>query len=275
MPVLVITGAAGGMGRACARRLGTQGALLLTDVATGPLEESAQPLREEGLRVETLVCDVSDEASVRELAERARSLGPLRGIVHTAGISPTMASWQRIIDVDLVGTARLLQAFLPLAQPDTAVVCISSMAGHLAGMPLAASVPGLHPMLDAPLHPDLLARLEPVVHAAPSDEARAGMAYGLAKYGVIRLCQHEATAWGARGARLVSLSPGIIRTPMGQQEFDRQPMMAVMVERTPLKRMGTPEEIATAVDFLLSPAASFITGCDLLVDGGVTGALRT
>ena len=258
------------MGRACARRLGAQGVQLLTDVAAEPLEEAARELREEGLRVETQLCDVSDEASVRKLAERAQSLGPLRGIAHTAGISPTMASWRRIVEVDLVGTARLLRAFLPLAQRGTAAVCIASTAGHLAGTPLAAQVTAL----DDPLHEDLIGRLAPVIHAAP-DEVRAGIGYALAKYGVIRLCQREATAWGAVGARLVSLSPGIIRTPMGEQEFARQPMMATMVERTPLRRMGTPEEIAAAVDFLLGPAASFITGCDLLVDGGVTGALRT
>ena len=101
------------------------------------------------------------------------------------------------------------------------------------------------------------------------------MAYSLAKYGVIRLCQREASAWGARGARIVSLSPGIIQTPMGQQEFDQQPMMATLVAQTPLKRMGQPEEIAAAAAFLLSADASFITGCDMLVDGGVTGALRS
>ena len=269
--VLVVTGAAGGMGRACARRLGARGVLLLTDVAAEPLEQTARELRDEGLRLETQLCDVSDEAAVRKLADRTHGLGPLGGIAHTAGISPTMAGWRRILEVDLIGTARLLRAFLPLAQTDSAVVCISSMAGHLAGAPLADHAPAL----DDPLREDLIERVAKVIEAAPSDEARAGLAYGLAKYGVIRLCQREAPAWGARGARLVSLSPGIIRTPMGQQEFERQPMMAVLVERTPLKRMGTPEEIASAVDFLLSADASFISGCDLLVDGGVTGVMRT
>ena len=274
-PVFVVTGAAGGMGRACARKLGTHGLLLLTDVAADPLEQAAQDLRAEGFRVETHFSDVSNEDSVRELAERTRSLGAFRGMVHTAGLSPTMASWQRIIQVDLVGTAHLLHVFLPLAEPDTAVVCIASMAGHLTGPTLAASQPELDGVLAEPLHADLLQRLEPVIIMAASKEDQSGTAYGLAKYGVIRLCQREAMVWGGRGARLVSLSPGIIQTPMGQQEFEKQPMMAMLVAQTPLKRMGTPEEIASVVDFLLSPNASFITGCDLLVDGGVTGVMQS
>jgi NAD(P)-dependent dehydrogenase (short-subunit alcohol dehydrogenase family) len=273
--VFVITGGAGGMGRACARRLGAQGVLLLTDVVAEPLEQTAQQLRTEGFRVETLVSDVSDEASVQALAERSRALGSLRGIVHTAGLSPTMASWQRIFQVDLVGTARLLRAFLPLAQQDTAVVCIASMAGHLNGTPLAAGQAMFDGILSEPLHADLIKRFEPIITAAPSPKDQAGMAYSLAKHGVISLCQREASAWGARGARLVSLSPGIISTPMGKQEFDQQPMMAQIVAMTPLKRIGRPEEIATTVAFLLSADASFITGCDLLVDGGVTGAMHS
>ncbi len=274
-PVFVITGAAGGMGRVCARRLGPQGRLLLTDVAAEALEQTAGQLRAEGLHAETYACDLSNEESVKELAARTRALGSLRGLVHTAGISPTMASWQRIIQVDLVGTARLLNAFLPLAEPDTAVVCIASMAGHLTGTPLASSLSALGGVFDDPLHEDVLLRLAPVITAASSKEEQAGAAYGLAKYGVMRLCQRQAAAWGARGARIVSLSPGIIQTPMGLQEFDQQPMMAVLVAQTPLKRMGTPEEIASAVEFLVSTNASFITGCDLLVDGGVTGAMRS
>jgi NAD(P)-dependent dehydrogenase (short-subunit alcohol dehydrogenase family) len=275
IPVFVVTGGAGGMGRSCARQLGPHGMLLLTDVVAASLEQTAQDLRAEGFHVETLCTDISNEEAVRALAEQTRTLGTLRGIAHTAGLSPTMANWQRIIQVDLVGTARLLHAFLPLAESDTAVVCIASMAGHLVGASPAASYPGLDGVLDEPLHEGLLKRLEPAITMAPSQEEQSSTAYGLAKYGVIRLCRHEAAAWGARGARLVSLSPGIIQTPMGQQEFDQQAAMRTLLAQTPLKRQGTPEEIAHAVDFLLSTNASFITGCDLLVDGGVTEVMKS
>jgi NAD(P)-dependent dehydrogenase (short-subunit alcohol dehydrogenase family) len=271
--VFVITGGAGGMGRACARRLGKRGLLLLADVVADPLERAAHQLRAEGLRVETQRCDVSQGESVQALAEKAYALGSLGGIAHTAGLSPTMANWQQIIEVDLVGTVRLLNAFLPLAEQDTAVVCIASMAGHLRGQRLASEQAALDAILDEPLHPDLLARLEPVMTTAPGAKEQSDLAYALAKYGVIRLCQREAFAWGQRGARLVSLSPGIIQTSMGQQELAQQPMMQTLIAQTPLRRQGKPEEIASAVDFLVSADASFITGCDLLVDGGVTGTI--
>ena len=204
---------------------------------------------------------------------KAHALGALGGIAHTAGLSPTMVNWQQIIQVDLVGTARLLNAFLPFAEQDTAVVCIASMAGHAAigGRP-ASGQAAVEAMLDEPLHPDLLARLAPIMTTAPGAQGPSGLAYTLAKYGVIRLCQREASAWGQRGARLVSLSPGIIQTAMGQQELEQQAAMQMLIAQTPLRRQGRPEEIASAVDFLVGADASFITGCDLLVDGGITGA---
>src|SRR5260370_7293999 len=152
--VFVITGGAGGMGRACARRLGKRGVVLLADIVADPLEQAAHQLRAEGLRVETQRCDISQEESVQALAEKAHAFGALGGIAHTAGLSPTMANWQQIIEVDLVGTTRLLKAFLRFAEQDTAVVCIASMAGHAAiGERLAPGQPALDPILHNPLPP--------------------------------------------------------------------------------------------------------------------------
>jgi NAD(P)-dependent dehydrogenase (short-subunit alcohol dehydrogenase family) len=102
-----------------------------------------------------------------------------------------------------------------------------------------------------------------------------GAAYGLAKRGVQRLVQRAAVAWGVRGGRINSVSPGMIDTPMGRQEFEQQPLMQVMLDMTPLGREGTADELADAVTFLLSDAATFVTGTDLLVDGGIVAALRT
>jgi NAD(P)-dependent dehydrogenase (short-subunit alcohol dehydrogenase family) len=123
-------------------------------------------------------------------------------------------------------------------------------------------------LLDQPLASDFLDRL-----AAADAVTPIGSGYGLAKQGVIRLVGREAVAWGSLGARICSISPGSIDTPMGRQEFANQPFMATMLEHTPLARLGRPEEIANAVAFLVSPEASYITGCDLVVDGGVVPAL--
>ena len=161
----------------------------------------------------------------------------------------------------------LLPRLRPLARAGTAAVLVASQAGHFAR---DGAIAGLTALLDDPLAPDLVERI-----AALDDGLMTpGGAYGGSKYGVMRLAEREAAAWGAAGARIVSLSPGIIDTGMGQQEYAQQPFMATMVERTPLGRMGRDDEIASAVGFLCSEAASFVTGTDLLVDGGSTQAVR-
>ena len=255
------------MGVACARRLAARGQLLLSDVAERRLAEAAARLASEGASVRTAVVDVADPSAVRSLADEAARLGPLAGLIHTAGLSPTMADWRRIIEVDLVGTARLLEAFLPLARQGSVAVCVASIAGHL---PQPAE-PAVLSALDSPLAADLMERIAPFFEGR-ADASNA--AYGLAKQAVIRLVERQAPAWGRRGARIVSLSPGIIRTPMAEQEFKVQPQMQQMVQVTPLGRIGEPEEIAAVVEFLCSEGASYITGCDLRVDGGVTAVLR-
>ena len=127
-------------------------------------------------------------------------------------------------------------------------------------------------MLDAPLDDHILTRLRQAAGEMIED---SGAAYGVAKRGVQRLVQRAAVDWGIRGGRINSVSPGMIDTPMGRQEFEAQPMMQVMLDMTPLAREGTADELADAVAYLLSDAASFVTGTDLLVDGGVVAALRT
>jgi NAD(P)-dependent dehydrogenase (short-subunit alcohol dehydrogenase family) len=264
--VAVITGGGGDMGLACARRLAARGhQLCLAEVDPARLERAAAELARAGCAVTRAICDVSDPQSVERLATTAAELGELAALVHTAGLSPTMADGRRIIAVNLVGTALLVEAFRPLAVPGSAAVLIASQAGHLAR---SARTPQLDALLDAPLQPgllDALARLDP---------GYLGLAaYGVSKYGVLRLAVRESVAWGARGARIVSLSPGIIDTGMGRQEYAAQPLMKTIVERTPLGRQGTSDEIAAAVDFLCSEQASFVTGTDLLVDGGSTEQL--
>jgi NAD(P)-dependent dehydrogenase (short-subunit alcohol dehydrogenase family) len=169
--------------------------------------------------------------------------------------------------VDLVGTAVVLDAFLPVMAEHGAAVCFASSAAHLIG---ATSDPTLDELLSDPLAPGFVDRI--VALPAVAD---AGLAYGWAKRGVIRLVARSAPAWGARGARINSVSPGIIDTPMGRQELDQQPMMAVMLEHTPAGRIGNADEVAAVVEFLLSDAASFVTGIDVLVDGGVVAALTS
>jgi NAD(P)-dependent dehydrogenase (short-subunit alcohol dehydrogenase family) len=273
----IATGAGRGMGLACAQRLvGMVDTLLLVDLDETTVAAAAEDLSasasasasSRATTVEPVALDVTDGDGLARLAARVAELGTLRAVAHAAGISPTMADWRRIFTVDLIGTALLAEALRPLATAGTATVCFASMAPVLG---ITESHAAADAALDAPLDDDFLDRIHDALGPTVED---SGMAYSWAKRGVQRFVQHEAVLVGPVGARVCSVSPGIIDTPQGQQEAASQPFMEVLVEKTPLGRVGRPEELAAVVAFLLSDEASFLTGTDILVDGGVCAALR-
>jgi NAD(P)-dependent dehydrogenase (short-subunit alcohol dehydrogenase family) len=255
------------MGLACARRLApTADTLVLVDRDVAGLDAVAAELARHAETVPMGV-DVSDRDAVAGLAGIADH-GSLRAVAHAAGVSPTMATWREIFDVDLVGTALVVDALTPLVEEGTAAVCFASMAAHLA---IQSGDPSADALLDDPLRPSLLDDLVGVLGTTIEDP---GVAYGWAKRGVHRLVRRTAVSWGRRGGRICSISPGMIDTPMGRQEADAQAAMAVLLEHTPLGREGTAEELAAVVGFLVSDDASFLTGTDVLVDGGVCAAVE-
>lgn len=256
--VAVITGGCGGMGLACARRLGRRHALILADIDAARLEPAAEELQAAGYQAVAIPTDVTRQDAVAALVETAKSLGRLEVLVHTAGLSPSMADARRILEVNLVGTALVERAFLPLAGQGTAAIFIASTAGHMSPFGKEYDRVMRHPMAD-----DFFARLMPVIKSGAD-------AYFMSKRGVIHYCEAVAPDWAARGARITTISPGMIATPMNDLEFANQPLMKPMLEMTPIRRFGDPDEIAAAVEFLASSDAAFITGTDLRIDGGVT-----
>jgi NAD(P)-dependent dehydrogenase (short-subunit alcohol dehydrogenase family) len=256
--VYVITGGSGGMGKATAELVGKYGTVLLADISEERLEQTKQELASKGITdVHYQTVDITAKDNVEALANKAAELGSLKGLVHTAGISPTMGDARRILDVNLTGTVNVLNAFYPLAIEGTSVVIISSMSGYM--------VPKQGPHMEAINNPFGENTVEALIQFS---QGNSGAAYTMSKLAVQVIAEDQAWHWGEKGARINSLSPGTINTAMGRQEAAQSEQMAQLLAITPLKREGEASEIATAVEFLLSDAASYITGIDLRVDGG-------
>lgn len=249
MTVAVVTGAASGMGRSCVDRLASwHDVIVAVDLVAPAIDGTVG-----------VACDVSDPEAVMSLAWQAADLGRVRSLAHVAGISPTMADARRVFEVDLVGTQLVLDAFEPLCGDGTAAVCFASSSAYQVAPFVSAEQDAL---LDDPLRPGFL-------DEAAATYADRGFAYAMAKRGVVRAAARAAVRWGRRGGRVNSISPGLIDTPMGRQEFEQQPVMTDMLAATPLGRFGRPDEVAAVADFLLSDNAAYVSGIDVLVDGAM------
>jgi NAD(P)-dependent dehydrogenase (short-subunit alcohol dehydrogenase family) len=264
--VLVIIGA-GGMGLSIARRVGAGRTIVLADVNTTFLKNASDALSSDGHQVLTMEVDVTSRSSVAAVAEMAEGAGRVTAVVHTAGLSPQQASADAVLAVDLLGVALTLDEFGRVIEPGGAGVVIASMAAHMQ--------PALDPEVERQLATtpsDELLKLE-----ACSSITDSRLAYPFAKRANQIRVAATAIAWGERGARINCISPGVISTAMGRLELSGESggLMQAMVDNAGLRRIGTPEDIAAATEFLLGPSAAFITGTDLLVDGGVIAAIQT
>ena len=264
---VLITGAAGGMGRACARLFGATQELVLTDIAAPSLDRFAEELRGEGFTINGAHAgDLADPALLASLTQDIAGGAPFT-LIHTAGLSPALADWKAIMNVNLIGTLKLLNAIEPLLKPGSVAIVIASTAGH---MPI--QIPEADTLLAAPLEAEFLSQIGAILE--PMGEGAAGISYVLSKRGVINVCERKAVEWGKFGARIVTISPGLILTPMGRKELAETPGAAALNDAAPAGRSGTAMDIALAARFLASDEASYITGVDLKVDGGSVAALR-
>lgn len=263
--VIVVIGA-GAIGQAIARRVSAGKHVLLADLREENAAAAAKTLSEAGFEVSTSVVDVSSRPSVLALVETATSLGAVMGVIHAAGVSPSQASPATILKVDLYGTALVLEEFGKVIAKGGAGVVIASQSGHR----LPALTAEQNKALALTPVDELLAL--PMLQA---DQVTDPLnAYQISKRGNSLRVTAEAIRWGKRGARVNTISPGIIITPLAKDELTgpRGAGYRRMIELSPAGRAGTPDEVGNVGALLMGADGAFITGSDFLMDGGVTAA---
>jgi NAD(P)-dependent dehydrogenase (short-subunit alcohol dehydrogenase family) len=263
--VTVVIGA-GSIGQAIARRVSAGKHVLLADLRQENAEAAAKVLSDAGFEGSTAVVDVSSRTSVHALVERAAALGPITGVIHAAGVSPSQATPATILKVDLYGTALVLEEFGSVIAHGGAGVVIASQSGHRLG-----ALTSEQNMALATTPADELLALPMLKPDRVTDPLNA---YQIAKRGNALRVMAEAVRWGRRGARVNTISPGIIVTPLARDELNgpRGAGYRRMIELCAAGRAGTPDEVGSLGAFLMGPDGAFITGSDFLMDGGVTAA---
>jgi len=263
--VIVVIGA-GSIGQAIVRRVSAGKHVLLADIRQENADAAAKVLFDAGFNVSTATVDVSSRASVHALVEAATKLGEVSGVIHAAGVSPSQASPETILRVDLYGTALVLEKFGNVIARGGSGVVIASQSGHRLG-PLSTEQNAL--LATTPVE-ELLS-----LPMLQSDQIRDSLhAYQISKRGNSLRVMAEAVRWGKRGARVNTISPGIIITTLANDELKgpRGPGYRRMIEVSAAGRAGTPDEVGTVGALLMGSDGAFITGSDFLMDGGVTAA---
>jgi NAD(P)-dependent dehydrogenase (short-subunit alcohol dehydrogenase family) len=263
--VIVVIGA-GIIGQAIARRIGSGNHILLANLHQEKVDAAAELFKDAGFDVSTAVVDMSSRESVHALAETAQKLGPITGLISAGGVSPSQAAPETILRVDLYGTALILEEFSTVIAPGGSGVVISSMSGH--------RLPALTPEEDKALATTPVEELLALPMLQPDKVTDPLNAYQIAKRGNGLRVLAEAVRWGKRGARINTISPGIIMTPLANDELTgpRGEAYRNMIEQSPAGRSGTPDEVATLAALLMSDDGAFITGGDFLIDGGASAA---
>ena len=254
--VYIITGATGGMGIDTAKKFKEKGQLILCDLD----EEKLNALKEELGDVSVLKCDITKDEDINKLKVLASTMGPLKGVIHYAGVAGEFGDADKVMEINLIGTAKLMEALYDLLAEGSVFINTSSMAAYMA-----PTIPEMTPLLSNPLEDGFLDKIKMFTNGSPD------AAYSFSKQGVILITKNNAGKFGAKKARLISVSPGTIETPMLERQIEvNGDAINGLIGAAPVGRVGYPEDITNLVEFLCSDKASFITGMDILIDGGVT-----
>jgi NAD(P)-dependent dehydrogenase (short-subunit alcohol dehydrogenase family) len=263
--VVVVIGP-GQIGQAIARRVGMGKHVLLADMRTENAVAAAKVLSDAGYEVSTATVDVSSRNDVEALVRQATGLGDVTRLIQSAGVSPSQASPETVLRVDLYGTAMLLEAFGRVIARGGSGVVIASQSGH--------RLPPLSTEQNKALATAPVEELLALPFLQPGQVKDSLHAYQLAKRGNSLRVMAEAVRWGRRGARINTISPGIVMTPLAKDELTgpRGEGYRRMIEGSAVGRAGTPDEVGALAALLMGPEGGFISGSDFLMDGGVTAA---
>lgn len=263
--VCVITGGGSGMGLATAKMMGKDYSIIICGRTVKKLENAVNELREQKIDIEAVACDIADQNSVENLAEYAKEKGTVAAVIHAAGVSPNMGDAETILRINALGTINVNNAFYNVMGENSCIIDVSSISAYLT--PKIIMPKGLYKysMKDPEL---FIQKVMKRINLFPK-KVRSGVAYGISKNFVIWFAKRDAARFGKIGARVLSVSPGNFDTPMG--DLERQEGEAY-IKHCAIKRFGYADEIASLFTYCASPLAGYLTGLDIICDGGLVAS---
>ncbi|MFA9379224.1 MAG: SDR family NAD(P)-dependent oxidoreductase [Lachnotalea sp.] len=263
--VCVITGGGSGLGLATAKLMGKDYYIIICGRTVNKLESAVRELQEEGIEVEAFPCDVSDYKSVEKLANHAKEKGKVAAVIHAAGLSPHMGDAKQIMEVNALGTININNAFYKVMEEESCIIDVSSMSAYLTPkiiMPIGLYKYGVR-------NPEIfMKKIMKRVNLFPK-KVREGVSYGISKHFVIWFAKQDAARFGKKGIRVLSVTPGNFETPMVELEKEEADKFT---KYCAIKRFGHVDEIASLFAYCASPSAGYLTGVDILCDGGLVAS---
>lgn len=263
--VCVITGGGSGMGFATAKIMGKNHYLILCGRSKNKLDKAVNELRAAGMEAEAYVCDVSDHKKVEDLAKHANEAGKIMAVIHAAGMSPHMGDAKKIMEVNALGTIHINNAFYDVMEEGSCLIDVSSMSAYLTPKIIMPVRLYKYSKKDPELFMKKVIRW---VNLFPK-KVRRGVSYGISKHFVIWYAKQDAQRFGARGIRVLSVSPGNFETPMGEAEKEEANLYT---KYCAIKRFGHVDEIAGLFAYCASKEPGYLTGVDILCDGGLVAS---
>ncbi len=265
--ICIVTGGGSGMGLETAKILGKNQKIILVGRTVSKLDDAIAELKALGIDAEAFPCDIGDRESVKKLATYAEGQGNVKTVIHAAGVSPHMANGEQIFAINAIGTINIDEEFAKVMGEGSCILNVSSMSAYM--LP-ESSVPKQIYQLSLQDVNAFQSAANQMINAV-AEEQKTGMAYTVSKNFVVWYTSRMAVRYGEKGIRIISISPGTFKTPMGEVEGEQAASFAL---RGAMGRLGEPEEIAKMMAFMVSDECSYLCGVDILYDGGAVSALK-